>query len=285
MRRTHLLLRQQQARAEALQRQLEALQQDLAAAISEDQDACVALATSECNQLCNRIMTQLPRELRDMIYQCISTNSEERISREYFRSIMNPKTRTHDYDSKRWKATHYPEHYWDVEYVGEDFSRELLENYYRTSTFLFGDDDGLIERFLNVDQMKIGYAPKELVSRIEVHLNAMTYDRTTCIGYMFGCATKPERLQAALRGVQCLKPGASVVVHFTTQAKYGEQKEEQMKVACTALGPVLEEARTARLDVRLVMDKKTEVDLDSISCGHETEGSAAAETLGENSSG
>jgi hypothetical protein len=266
MHRTHLLLRQQQARAEALQRQLEALQQDLAAATPEDQDACVALATSECNQICNRIMTQLPRELRDMIYQHISTKSEECISREYFRSIMDPKTRIHDYNSRRWTATHYPEHYWDAKYVGDDFSRELLQNYYRTSTFVFGNDDGLMERFLNVDQMKMGYAPKELISRIEVHLNAMTYDRTTCIGYMFGCATKPERLQAALRGTQCLKAGASVVVHFATQARYGEQKEEQMKVACTALGPVLEEARTAGLDVRLVMDKKMAIDLDRRRC-------------------
>jgi hypothetical protein len=39
-----------------------------------------------------------------------------------------------------------------------------------------------------------------------------------------------------------------------------------MKVACTALGPVLEEARTAGLDVRLVMDKKMAIDLDRRRC-------------------
>lgn len=79
---------------------------------------------------------------------------------------------------------------------------------------------------------------------------------------MFGCATKSERFQAALIGVKSLNPGARIVVHFLTQAEYGEQEEEQVKVACTALIPSLKDARTTGLDVRLAIDKKEMVTLD-----------------------
>jgi hypothetical protein len=263
--RTHALLREQRARAAALQRELEALEQVLTDSSSEEQEACQTLAKAECNQLCNRIITHLPRELRDMVYQHLGTRSEERISREHFRSTMDPKSRMYAYDADRSKATHYLEHYWDASYVSDDFYRELVETYYRTSTFIFGDDSGLIERFLNTDQMKLGYAPQELVSKIEVHVNAMTYDRTSCIGYMFGCATKPERLQAALDGVQELRAGASVCVHLTTQPRDKKQKEEQVRAGCAVLIPRLREVRELGYAVRLMIDRKMEVELNDVS--------------------
>lgn len=245
-----------------MQLELEALQHELAASTSVEHDAFESLAKTECTQLCNRVMIHLPREIRDMIYRHLSTSSEERISREYFRSTLDPVTKLHTYDAGRWKAKHHPEHYWDVEYVGDDFFRELAENHFRTSTFMFGDDSGLIQRFLWTDQMQAGFPPKELVSRIEVHLNAMTFDRTCCIGYMFGCAVKPERLQTAVKGSERLKPGASVVVQFATQAKDEKKKKEQIMTACTALIPSLRELKVAGYKVGLMIDKAVEVELD-----------------------
>jgi hypothetical protein len=249
----------------ALQNELQALEQDLAISSREEQCAFELLAKVECISICNRVMAQLPRELRDMVYHHLSTSSEERISRDYFRSTMNPSTKLYTYDTARWKADHYPESFWDVAYVGNDFFQELAESYYRTSTFVFGDDGGLIKRFLEADQLKLGYAPRELVSKIEVHLSAITYDRSSCIGCMFGCATKPERLLAALEGIEQLKIVASICVHFSTQAKDGKQKEEQIGTVCNALVPRLREAKVAGHGVRLVVDRKTEIGLNDTS--------------------
>jgi hypothetical protein len=177
---------------------------------------------------------------------------------------MDPATRLHTYDADRWKAKFHPEHFWDVQYVGVDFIRELTENYYRTSTFIFGDDGGLIERFLETDQMKAGYQPKDLVSRIEVHLTAITFDRTSCIGYRFGCPTKPGRLAAALKGIEKLKPGANIIVYFSTQAPVEKHKGDQILMACTVMCPSLREVRLAGKRARLIIDRGLEVELDEV---------------------
>lgn len=181
---------------------------------------------------------------------------------------MDHTTQLHTYNAKNWKAAHYPEHYWDAEYVGASFLQELVQVYFRTSTFVFGDDDGLIEQFLSTDQMGVGYAPKELVSSIEVYLNAMTYDRTTCVGYMFGCATKPERLVAALRGVEGLKKGASLWLYIETRAGDAEQRARQIGTVCEAVLPCLKKAKAAGYSVRLVVDKKEEIGLDDLTVEH-----------------
>jgi hypothetical protein len=203
----------------------------------------------------------LPRELRDMVYSHLIPQSQT-IDREYFRSTIDPVTKIYTYDLARWKAKWYPQHWWDVSYVGEAFARELLDQYYSTSTFIFGDDAGLIQRFLDSDQMYIGYPPISLVSRIEIQLRALAFDRSSCVGYMFGIPTKPERLRAALDGVEMLKDGASIVVRFVTQAKDEKQKEEQIVTACTGLVPRLAELRRSGFRVRLVVDETEEIDED-----------------------
>ncbi|KAH7074223.1 hypothetical protein FB567DRAFT_505194 [Paraphoma chrysanthemicola] len=262
--RTNAMLREQKSRVAALQKELQTLEASLAASTTEEHDAFDTLAKAECLQLCNSIMTYLPREIRDMVLRHLSTSAEEHVEREYFRSTLDPKTRMHTYDTERWKAKHHPEHFWDVEYVGPDFLRELIENHYRTSTFVFDCDGGLIERFLESDQLKAGFQPGVLVSRIEVRINAITFDRTSCRGYMFGCPIKAERLVAALAGIERLKSGASVVVHFSTMANTEKQKEEQILMACTAMCPGLREAKLAGKRVRLIINRKLEVELDAV---------------------
>lgn len=134
--------------------------------------------------------------------------------------------------------------------------------YYRTSTFVFGDDEGLVERFLQTDQFGVGYVPGELVMRVEVHLSAITYDRTTCIGYMFGTVTRPEKMRAALKGLGGMKEGGSVVVHFSNQARDGKMKSEQKKVAFTVLIPELRGLRERGCNAELVLDREVRVDLE-----------------------
>ncbi|KAH7381307.1 hypothetical protein DE146DRAFT_760746 [Phaeosphaeria sp. MPI-PUGE-AT-0046c] len=263
----HASLYRKGIRAAQLQSELDALREDIISTSSAEREAMKSLAQAECAQLCKRIMSRLPRELRDIIFQYLSWRPTESISREYFRSTLDPETKMHTYDTARWRATHYPEHFWDSEYVGNEFYTEMIENYLRSSSFIFGTEDGLIERFLETDQFTIGLAPRELVSKIEIHLNAMTFDRSSCIGYFFGCATTPERLQAALDGMLGLKAGASVCLHFTTQAKDEEHTAEQIRDGCGALIPRLKQAKAAGLVVRMIIDRKVDVNLDEACAG------------------
>ena len=207
-------------------------------------------------------MLKLPRELRDMVYHHLSPK-EVRIDSDYFRSTMDPITKCYSYDQARWKRVHFPQHFWSTDYVDPDFVRELIENYYRTSIFIFGDGQGLIGKFLNTDQLGLGFPPKELVSSIEVRLSAITHDRGSFRAYIFGVPKPPERLRAALEGLMELKTGSSVCVQFSTEAKDVEMRKELFVGALPVLFPKLQIAALKGYRMRFVLDCKYEFRLDS----------------------
>lgn len=197
-------------------------------------------------------MTRLPREMRDIIYRHLLTDRDtQRIDREYFRSTMDPVTKLHTYDSLRWKALHHAEHTWDTAYVGQDFYTELAATYYRLTTFVFTDDAGLIQRFLDTDFLNLGFAPKDFVGSIEIRLSAVTYDRASYMGYMFGKTAKPERLVQALEGVDGLRKGARVRVKFETVLRGEKEKEEE---ALGVLSKKLMDLRVMGYVVELIVD-------------------------------
>lgn len=245
------------ARITALQAHLTTLSHDLAIEAAESQLALSTFAQSECRSLTTLFLLKLPRELRDMVYYHLSTR-EERIDSDYFRSTKDPVTRCFSYDQKRWKLAHFPEHFWSEEYVDKQFVRELSENHYRTSTFVFGDGQGLISKFLNTDQLGIGFAPKELVSSIEVRLSAITHNRGSFRAYIFGVPKPPERLQAALEGLMELKPGSNVCIQFSTEAKGVEERKELFLGALPVLFPKMQVAALAGYRLRFVLDRKFE---------------------------
>lgn len=243
------------ARVARLQQELANLEQDLASTTPTTQDAVEQLAKTECQQLTNNIMTKLPREIRDMIYFHLSTQDRELIEREHFRTTLDPLTRLYSYDFDRWKAQHFPAHYWNTDYVGQPFYRELVENYYRTSTFLFGDDPGVMKRFLNADEMKLGIPPKALVSSIEIGLNAVSHDRGSFRAYMFGIPKSPERMREALDGIFELKPGARIVIRFVTEAKTREERDEHCKGAMAMLFDDAQVEKMKIYKVKFVVDE------------------------------
>lgn len=203
-------------------------------------------------------MVKLPREIRDMIYQHLSTRSAEHIEREHFRTTLDPVTRLYSYDHARWKASHFPEHFWDAEYVGDAMLREVVENYYRTSTFIFGDDAGVMKRFLEADEMGLEILPRDLVSNIEVYLNAVSYDRGSFRGYMFGVPRKPERLRETLGGLFLLKQGANIRIHFLTDTKTEKERDEHCAAALPSLFSSVQLAELKGYQVKLVVDEKYE---------------------------
>jgi hypothetical protein len=160
----------------------------------------------------------------------------------------------YSYDASRSLATHYPEHFWSPSYTTRSFHFELIQTYYRSSTFVFSSDGGLIKRFLSTDAFQLGFPPSNLVSNIEIQLSSMTFDRTSCVGYMFGVATKPEVLVGALEGVEDLKRGARVLVRLETRGRDGVERERQGRVGCEALVPRLREVGVRGVRVRLEVD-------------------------------
>jgi hypothetical protein len=202
-------------------------------------------------------MTKLPRELRDMIYVHLSTRERELIEREHFRTTLDPLTRVYSYNFDRWKAQHFPELFWDTSYVPKQFYEELVENYYRTSTFLFTDDAGVMSRFLTTSELHPSMLPSSLVSSTEISLNAVSHDRGSFRAYMFGVPKTPERLKEALKGILELKAGAKVVVRFVTEAKSKEERDEHCKAAMGVLfdGEQVERMREKGLKVRFVVDE------------------------------
>ncbi|KAI4658081.1 uncharacterized protein J4E79_007062 [Alternaria viburni] len=243
------------ARVAKLQEELANLEKDLANTTPTTRDAVEQVARTECQQLTNNIMTKLPREIRDMIYFHLSTRDRELIEREHFRTTLDPVTRLYSYDFNRWKAQHFPAHYWNTDYVGQPFYRELVENYYRTSTFLFGDDPGVMKRFLTTDEMKLGILPKSLVSSVEIGLNAVSHDRGSFRAYMFGIPKSPERMREALDGIFELKPGAKIVIRFVTEAKTKEERDEHCKGAMAMLFDDTQVEKMKMYKVKFVVDE------------------------------
>jgi hypothetical protein len=245
------------ARISALQAELNSLEKDLASHTPTTQSTVEQLAQSECLNLTHRVMSKLPRELRDMIYSHLSTRSHELIEREHFRTTMDPLTRLYSYNFDRWKAQHFPEHYWSTPYVPETFYQELVENYYRTSTFHFSSDPGVMKRFLTNYELCMGILPVSLVSNIEIALNAVSHDRGSFRAYMFGIPKSPERMKEALEGIWELKHGARVVVRFVTEAKSREERDGHCAAAMSTLfDPAqIQKIREKGLKVKFVVDE------------------------------
>ena len=248
-------------RINTLQQRLNALEHDLAIEAAETRLSLEAFAKSECRTLTDMFITKLPRELRDTVYRHLSTK-EERIDSDYFRSTMDPVTKCYSYDQARWKAAHFPDHFWSTEYVDPEFVRELSENYYRTSTFIFGDGQGLIGKLLNTDQLGLGLPPKELVTNIEIRLSAIVHDRGSFRAYIFGMPKPPQRLQAALEGLMELKYGSSVCIQFSTEAKCVEERTELFVGALPVLFPKMQVAALAGYKMKFVLDRKYEFHLE-----------------------
>ncbi|KAF2849511.1 hypothetical protein T440DRAFT_508671 [Plenodomus tracheiphilus IPT5] len=239
----------------ALKKELETLETDLSITAKSIQQDLERLARSECLSLTTQIMTKLPRELRDIICQHLSTRTNERIEREHFRATLDPLTKLYSYNHARWKASHFPEHYWNSDYVGPNFFQELIENYYLTSTFIFGDDPDTMTRFLNTNEFNIPSLPKNLVSKVEIHLNAVSYDRGSFRAYMFGVPKSPERLHEQLEPLFELKQGAKICIHFLTDTQEERHREEHFQAGLEALFSGVQRVKLRGYAVRFVVDK------------------------------
>lgn len=245
----------QKSQIQRLRAQLAVLERALSQSSPITQSNLAAYAQSECFHLTTSLIATLPREIRDMVYTHLFTNAQEQIDSSYFASILDPVKGYYTFDPSRWKATHYPQHFWDVTYVGDIFLHELAETYYRTTTFIFTDKDGLLSRFLNTDQLGLGFLPKSHVRNVEVKLNAINYDRGSFRAYMYGVPKTMERLRAGLEGIFELKDGARIGVCFETEAKDDKERRDWVDMAKNLLFEGERREEMGRYEIRFIIDE------------------------------
>lgn len=127
-------------------------------------------AKKSCRSLCDRIYYDLPREMRDNIYGFLHGHETIYVGPEYFGQTKQPCETDRD------------AHYWDLEFVGEDIQREIIESWYRTTLFYFYDkhhNHEVITRFLDTDRWQLGIKPRHFICKTRFELDASQSLRTT----------------------------------------------------------------------------------------------------------
>lgn len=127
-------------------------------------------AKTSCLSLCESICNNLPREIRDMIYEYLYDHDTIYVGPEYFTKTTQP-------CQLSLKA-----HYWDNEYVGRDMQREIVESWYRTTLFYFYDKAANVkvtQQFLVTDKWGLGIEPRHFFchARIELCMDNVLHRR------------------------------------------------------------------------------------------------------------
>jgi len=130
-------------------------------------------AAAQCLSICTATYDKLPREVRDMVYIYIIGESTIEIDQELLEFAIFPEEHT-----ERATTPRFPErllkyidsagvHLWDAKYSGMFFSSELIETWYRHTTFSFKHCQ-LVPEFLNNSRFGYGVAPREWVRNIKI---------------------------------------------------------------------------------------------------------------------
>jgi hypothetical protein len=133
-----------------------------------------AYAQVSCRKLCDGVYNTLPREVRDIIYGHLNPPQDMRINRGVNTHYFNSDSESH-WQNSRWHRV--PEsHWWRVDFMGEYVRREMIEFYYRSNLFLFGDNFDQLPKFRVTDQWKLGFLPADLVTNVGVQVDCGGYD-------------------------------------------------------------------------------------------------------------
>ena len=130
-------------------------------------------AAAQCLPICTTVCDKLPCELRDMIYRYIIRQSSIFLDKEILADFLHPDGRSKGEDTPIFptgisnRTTIAYEHLWDRDYSGEFFCSELMEAWYRNTTFSFVECR-LVPDFLNDPRFGHGVPPREWVRKIKI---------------------------------------------------------------------------------------------------------------------
>lgn len=116
---------------------------------AEPETEAEAEAKFLCRKLCEKIQYSLPRELRDKVYEELVGQPVFFVNHSDLERLKDHKPEaSFRFASVPWTlAPDHPPHVLDQTYVGQDIRGEIVETFYRMSTFSFADLD-LLDGFL-----------------------------------------------------------------------------------------------------------------------------------------
>ena len=170
---TELQLHAAHTRIKKLRRHCKVLDAKSATGATGTADAFLALARSDCLELCTNIYTTFPREVRDTIYGYITSCENVIIDCVCYGVICYSEHCSKELCFDPSEDT--TDHWWKPEHVGAAMVRELGENFYRSSCFVVQGDIAALGPFRATDQWNLGFPPVDFVSKIEVKINCQDY--------------------------------------------------------------------------------------------------------------
>jgi hypothetical protein len=172
-RKTELRLEAAHNNVKKLRRHCKTLKETSATDKTGTADAFLAFAKNDCLELCTRVYKVFPREIRDKIYSYITGHEEVNIScRAGNWGYLTPvKYRIGELDVFFSPSESTTDHWWKPEHVGAEMVREIGENFYRSSCFVFHDNLAAVGPFRATDPWDRGFLPVDFVSKVEVSVD------------------------------------------------------------------------------------------------------------------
>jgi hypothetical protein len=130
------------------------------------QNTLDAYAKTTCGPICEGLLHNLPRELRDAVYEYIIIPDYIYVGPQYLTSSGMPCDGYRD------------AYFWNPDYVGEGMRIELVQTWYRMSMFYFWNrakNNEVIPRFMTFDRWGLGLKPHELISRVRFDVGDGVY--------------------------------------------------------------------------------------------------------------
>jgi hypothetical protein len=133
--------------------------------------ALEAYAKASCRVLCNKVYATFPREIRDMIFRYTLPDD----------AIVVPSPVYYDdmYGERKEPAPNLQPHLTVDEFVGKHVAKEIVEVYYRYSTFVFNYTYMSMLSFRVTDKYYLGLIPADFILNLVVHIICGNYNFPT----------------------------------------------------------------------------------------------------------
>lgn len=125
--------------------------------------ATEAYNVAVCRNIGPAMYKRLPRELRDMVYEYLTTSKLHTTSITAYLAVENSNT-----------DILCPERYWRASVIGSEVAHELKESWYRNTTFRV-DGNMSIKTLLDKDRFGIGLEPRDLINKLTRQISVVGF--------------------------------------------------------------------------------------------------------------